>query len=203
MSIDKLQERIRKLKNPSVIEFCVTKEQIPEFLFDDDCDFNKIFNDAERYGLPIALAYETFSSTGMNRFRIVFRVDEPICDIRVAEIVIDALVTIFPQCDRKCSDVSRLFLGGKGIIMKSDAYISLEVLMFSLTEFFKQQDLKHSKSKVEKFCLKHNLSRSGGFAYLNGIQTGDYYEFCEKGRKMFFNFDTIPFSPLYLIKTIP
>ena len=26
MSIDKLQERIRKLKNPSVIEFCVTKE---------------------------------------------------------------------------------------------------------------------------------------------------------------------------------
>lgn len=39
MSIDKLQERIRKLKNPSVIEFCVTKEQIPEFLFDDDCDF--------------------------------------------------------------------------------------------------------------------------------------------------------------------
>ena len=164
-------------------------QQIFALDFDDDCDFNKIFNDAERYGLPIALAYETFSSTGMNRFRIVFRVDEPICDIRVAEIVIDALVTIFPQCDRKCSDVSRLFLGGKGIIMKSDAYISLEVLMFSLTEFFKQQDLKHSKSKVEKFCLKHNLSRSGGFAYLNGIQTEDYYEFCEKGRKMFFNFD--------------
>ena len=37
--MDKLQERIRKLKNPSVIELSVTKEQIPAFLFDEENDF--------------------------------------------------------------------------------------------------------------------------------------------------------------------
>lgn len=39
MSIDKLQARIRKLKNPSVIEFSVTANQIPQFLFGKDGQF--------------------------------------------------------------------------------------------------------------------------------------------------------------------
>lgn len=39
MSIDKLQTRIRKLKNPSVIELSVTKTQIPKFLFGEDGSF--------------------------------------------------------------------------------------------------------------------------------------------------------------------
>ena len=39
MSIDKLQARIRKLKNPSVIDFTVTKDQIPAHLFDAQGDF--------------------------------------------------------------------------------------------------------------------------------------------------------------------
>ena len=39
MSIDKLQARIRKLKNPSVIEFSATDDQIPQFLFGEDGQF--------------------------------------------------------------------------------------------------------------------------------------------------------------------
>ena len=39
MSIDKLQARIRKLKNPSVIDFTVTKDQIPPHLFDAQENF--------------------------------------------------------------------------------------------------------------------------------------------------------------------
>lgn len=36
MSIDKLQEKIRKLKNPSVIDFSVTPEQIPPHLINEE-----------------------------------------------------------------------------------------------------------------------------------------------------------------------
>lgn len=36
MSIDKLQERIRKLKNPSVIDLSMTQEQIPQAIFDQE-----------------------------------------------------------------------------------------------------------------------------------------------------------------------
>lgn len=39
MSVDKLQDRIRKLKNPSVIELNITKEQIPQFLQEQEGSF--------------------------------------------------------------------------------------------------------------------------------------------------------------------
>ena len=39
MSVDKLQDRIRKLKNPSVIELNITKEQIPQFLMEQEGSF--------------------------------------------------------------------------------------------------------------------------------------------------------------------
>ena len=82
-----------------------------------------------------------------------------------------------------------MFLGGKRVITARDECMSLEQLMISLPEFIKQQDEKHSKSKVEKFCLDHHLSRCVGFAHINNKQTEDYYEFCENGRTFYFNFD--------------
>ena len=164
-------------------------QQIFALDFDNNADYDEISNRAERYGLPIALAYETFSSVLRDRFRIVFISAFPIYDIRVAEIIIDALMIIFPECDSKCRDVSRMFLGGKGIITASDECISIERLMMSLPEFLKHRDEKHCKSRVEKFCLKHHLSRCGGFAYIQDKQTEDYYELCENGRTFYFNFD--------------
>lgn len=43
MSIDKLQEKIRKLKNPSVIDFGVLPEQIPPFLLEEEGSFLKAY----------------------------------------------------------------------------------------------------------------------------------------------------------------
>ncbi len=43
MSIDKLQEKIRKLKNPSVIDFGVLPEQIPPFLLEEEGGFLKAY----------------------------------------------------------------------------------------------------------------------------------------------------------------
>ena len=164
-------------------------QQIFALDFDNTGKYDEISNRAESYGLPIALAYETLSSINLNRFRIVFINAFPVCDIRVAEIIIDALMCIFPECDRACSDVSRMFLGGKRIISSHNKCISLEKLMMAFSEFLKNQDEKHCKSKVEKFCRKHNLSRCGGYAYITGKQTEDAYEFCERGRTFYFNFD--------------
>ena len=44
MSIDILQARIRKMKNPSVIDLTVSKEQIPAHLFGDDRDFLRTYD---------------------------------------------------------------------------------------------------------------------------------------------------------------
>ena len=44
MSVDKLQEKIRKLKNPSVVDFTVTENQIPPHLLEEEGSFAKAYN---------------------------------------------------------------------------------------------------------------------------------------------------------------
>ena len=43
MSVDKLQDRIRKLKNPSVIDFTLTKDQIPPHVLESEGGFIKAY----------------------------------------------------------------------------------------------------------------------------------------------------------------
>lgn len=43
MSIDKLQDKIRKLKNPSMVDFTVTADQIPEALIEEQGSFVKAY----------------------------------------------------------------------------------------------------------------------------------------------------------------
>lgn len=43
MSLDKLQEKIRKLKNPSVVDFTVSEDQIPPHLLEEEGDFAKAY----------------------------------------------------------------------------------------------------------------------------------------------------------------
>lgn len=43
MSVDKLQEKIRKMKNPSVVDFCVLPEQIPPYLMESEGCFLRAY----------------------------------------------------------------------------------------------------------------------------------------------------------------
>ena len=36
MSVDKLQEKIRKLKNPSLVELCMAPSELPAFLLEEE-----------------------------------------------------------------------------------------------------------------------------------------------------------------------
>lgn len=56
--------------------------------------------------------YKTFSSTTeVNKYRIVFKLDKPIKEQEEFAEVIKTFLTIFPTADRSCRDVSRLFFG--------------------------------------------------------------------------------------------
>ena len=55
MSIDKLHEKIRKLKNPTIIEFGVTPEHLPQHLLDEEGS--------------VHLAYRRFCSELMEKIR--------------------------------------------------------------------------------------------------------------------------------------
>ena len=69
MSIDALQEKIRKLKNPSVIDFGVTPEHLPQHLLDDEgsvlkayCRFCRELMDGVKHLVPaVRFSFATFA----------------------------------------------------------------------------------------------------------------------------------------------
>ena len=92
-------------------------EQMFALDFDKGTSYEEIVRRCEEYRLNIAFSYHTFSSTpDYPRFRIVFLHICPIYHKKAAEIIIGLLMVLFPEADRNCKDVSRMFYGGKGLI---------------------------------------------------------------------------------------
>ena len=81
--------------------------------FDGGISFEAVKERAEDYGLPIAFAYDTFSSRNHDKFRVVFLNDVSITDIKTAEAMSMGLGAIFPEADSSCyKDVSKMYYGG-------------------------------------------------------------------------------------------
>ena len=165
-------------------------QQIFALDFDGGADFNNILERAKNYNLPIALAYETLSSVDANKFRIVFITDFVITDIRISEIITDALMTVFYECDKSCCDVSRMFYGGKNILYSKEDTLSLSTLMMEFPRFLKDKyGDTHYQKHIEKFTLKHKLKRRSGFAYISKKESSDFLSFSEDNNDYFFNFE--------------
>ncbi|WP_394884287.1 hypothetical protein [Clostridium butyricum] len=61
-------------------------------------------------GVPPAFYYESFTSTKETpKFRLVFLVKNPVSDVRIRNVIQMALMTIMPESDKACKDLSRLF----------------------------------------------------------------------------------------------
>ena len=85
--------------------------------FDDGTKFDDFIKEAEKIGLEPTFIYETLSSTDkFNRFRVVYRLDEPIYDKQLKTELQLKLMSIFPNCDNACKDLSRLWVGGKNLV---------------------------------------------------------------------------------------
>ncbi len=98
--------------------------------FDGGVSYKEVQERAARYGLPICFSYYTFSSErGKEKFRVCFLHKCWVKEKEAAEIMIGMLMKIFPECDRQCSDVSRMFYGGKGVIEQGEALSTLSSLL--------------------------------------------------------------------------
>jgi len=58
------------------------------------------------------LYYESYSHTDSNpKFRLVFAMDEPIFEEWKRKIIIETLISLFPQADTSCTNADRIFFG--------------------------------------------------------------------------------------------
>lgn len=136
--------------------------QMQLFVLDFDNDkptkmisWEQIFERAEKYDIPILFAYETFSSENRNKFRVVFLNDISIPNFKVANVILTALRTIFPESDDQCKNAVQLYFGGKNLFYfnKSLPTINIESLIRNMTFYLKNKygDTNY-KRKIYEFA---------------------------------------------------
>ena len=126
--------------------------------------FEQVKARADLYDLPMLFAYDTLSSVNHNRFRIVFLNDNPVTDIRVSELVLKGLTTIFPEADPCSKSPIQMYFGGENIIYtgvsrNSCPTINVESVVRNTVNFLEQKHgAKHYKPYVTMFYREAGIS---------------------------------------------
>ena len=130
--------------------------------FDHGIRFCDVRNKCEKLGLPIAFAYLTYSSSAQEeRFRIVFVHDFLINDPFVAKVTMSMLHKIFRGCDSSCTNLDRIFFGGKKLIcIDTEARFTLVQL---LDLFFGALDVGDNLNRnIRTFCSSQRILTING-----------------------------------------
>lgn len=146
-------------------------EQMQLFVLDFDNDapdkqitFDGVKERADAYNLPISFAYESFSSKNKDRFRVVFQNDVPITSVKDAEVVQDALVTMFPECDKSSKDISKMYFGGRKdkLLFFNEGAPKINVVsaVTSMTSYLEGRYHHNYGRKVSEFIKNHGLKEN-------------------------------------------
>lgn len=123
--------------------------------FDSEVTFEIIRTRAEKYDLPIAFAYHTFSSTeSLERFRVAFIHECPVSNANAAKVILALLIEIFPDADGQCKDVSRMFLGGKGLIFFQEETFNIAGLALQYQKYEYITNYSNYSRRIKGFAKK-------------------------------------------------
>lgn len=111
-----------------------------------------------QYGLPFAFTYKTFSYDGrkkIQKFRAVFVLDSTITDMKFAQAINVLFQKVFPEADSSCTDLPRLFLGGKGLMDTDyDARVNVMNIVhmaeFHMKKIYKQNFAERARTVAKK-----------------------------------------------------
>ena len=155
-------------------------QQIFGLDFDNGITWDEVQSRASKYRLPIAFAYETFSSINRSKFRVVVCNDIEINDARTARVIQIALMEIFPECDPACKDCSRLFFGGKGLIFVNEninaATFNISDLMLSLVDYYRDKDKINYLRLLKSYTERVGIELKNGYPrvdIINGEQKSE------------------------------
>ena len=128
-------------------------------------DAVKRFNDL---GVPPTFYYKSFSSTEEKpKFRLIFIVKNPVTDIRIRNAIQMALMTIMPEADKACKDLSRLFYGTNSkcrLVSRSQMFVDVYRLIQEMIVSCKEKYDAYKVTRVVKgYCGSVGLNMINGY----------------------------------------
>lgn len=141
--------------------------------FDHGCTFTEIKRKCDSIGLKIAYAYHTFSSDETEeKFRVVFAYEELVKDIFIVNVIIRMLYCIFPECDKSCKNLDRMFFGGKErIYLDAEARLTLMQLYTPLLKSFGNNN--HYAEKMRSFSENAGVLMENGHLAMGYLKDMD------------------------------
>lgn len=125
---------------------------------------------AECYDLPVVISYETKSSVNLSRYRLIFMYNEPVCDIRIMDIINRLLLHIFPEADSTTKDLSKIFLPGRNVRLHGGKPFHFDKLIVAARSHCLAKS-KYSKSTwvdlLKNFSTVYGLVITGTDIFIN------------------------------------
>ena len=141
--------------------------------FDHGCSFADIKHRCDALGLDMAYAYHTFSSSeAEEKFRVAFVLEWLLEDGFIINLILQILQAIFPESDRSCKNMDRMFFGGKELIyFDGEARLALGQLRHPLLETF---DIgRHFQENIKRFARKMNILLVDGHLAMGRLEDRD------------------------------
>lgn len=128
----------------------------------------------EDYNLKPAFYYTSFShqtekDNYVDKFRLVFISDIKITDVRIRNVMQMGLMKIFPECDNRCKNLSRLFFGSKqgAVEIDYDATINILDVVQSAVAYIQATDVSgHASKNIRNYCQEVGLNMINGLPHV-------------------------------------
>lgn len=156
------QEGLRRIDNFEQIQLFGL--EFNNYGTDKLISFDEVRERSEAYNIPILFAYHQFSSgkvNGAEKFTVVFLNDTSVIYPKVAEIMLDALLTVFPEASHDCTDYTKMYYGGNEPLLhfdESTPMINIDLLIRGMTIWLRNKygDTNY-KRKVAEFAKHNNI----------------------------------------------
>ena len=177
------------------------QEQVFALDFDSGITVEEFLSRAKQCQTLPVFVYATYSHSEENsRFRAVFVHDCVIEDKKAASVILRMLHQIFPEADKNCAEVSRIYLGGKGLFYKNaDAEINLVDLAIHMQEWTLEKDPRNYARNIKRFGKAKGVKVRDGVLMIRKAGEGEWMEKARTDQRIFI--DGGQDSPCYVIET--
>ncbi len=131
---------------------------------DEGLTYKGFIERCNRYGLYPFLTYKSLSASENNeKYRALFLNNCEITDPNIALFMNRMLCEIFPESDSKCSDLARMFLGGKEIIDYNESNrVNLLDLARAYQVYKREADEKNCARNIRQFAKNNGVACEKG-----------------------------------------
>lgn len=133
----------------------------------------EIIKRGKKFNVPVAFIYETFSSTEkLKKYRVGFVHTIPINNPDIALFILRILYRIYPEADKSCVEVARMYFGGKRVV-----YYNPDISVFQVDNLAREYQIYSKETDEAHFAANQA-------AIIKGLRVPGL------GKNKLFNIDT-------------